>query len=291
MRERVGKAVLNVASDHMRVVNKDVGGGFGMKAFMYPEQALVLIAAKKTGRPVRWTSDRTEAFLTDNHGRDMITKAELALDAGGKILAVRITGTANMGGYLSQFNPFVATLAGGRIFGGVYRVPVLFANIKGYFSNTAPVDAYRGAGRPEAAYLMERLMDVAARKTGIDRVELRRRNLPTPAELPYRNWMGESFDSGDYPRMLDGARSSAPTPKGSPRAKGNRRRRASCAASASRIMSRSHSLSARSRRASSSPRTARSSSMSARSRTGRGTRPRSRSSSPRSSASTSRASR
>jgi carbon-monoxide dehydrogenase large subunit len=205
LRERVGKAVLNVPSDRMRVVNKDVGGGFGMKAFMYPEQPLVLIAAKKTGRTVRWSSDRTEAFLTDNHGRDMITKAELALDKDGKILAVRITGTANMGGYLSQFNPFVVTLAGGRIFGGVYRVPVLFANIKGYFSNSGPLDAYRGAGRPEAAYLMERLMDVAARKTGIDRVELRRRNLPTPAELPYRNWMGVSFDSGDYPGMLDRA--------------------------------------------------------------------------------------
>jgi aerobic carbon-monoxide dehydrogenase large subunit len=203
LRDRVAKGVLNIPTDKLRVVNKDVGGGFGMKGFMYPEQPLVLIAAKRTGRTVRWTSDRTEAFLTDDHGRDMITRGELALDKDGKILAMRVTGTANMGGYLSQFAPFIATLAGGRIFGGVYRVPTLFAHIKGYFSNSGPIDAYRGAGRPEAAYLMERLMDVAARKTGIDRVELRRRNLPGPDELPYRNWMGVTFDSGDYPRMLD----------------------------------------------------------------------------------------
>ena len=209
LRDRVAKGVLNIPVERLRVINKDVGGGFGMKGFMYPEQPLVLIAAKKTGRTVRWTSDRTEAFLTDDHGRDMITKGELALDGDGKILALRVTGTANMGGYLSQFAPFIATLAGGRIFGGVYRVPTCFAHIKGYFSNSGPIDAYRGAGRPEAAYLMERLMDVAARQTGIDRVELRKRNLPSPAELPYRNWFGVAFDSGDYPRMLDMAQEKA----------------------------------------------------------------------------------
>jgi carbon-monoxide dehydrogenase large subunit len=116
---------------------------------------------------------------------------------------MRITGTANMGGYLSVYAPFIPTLAGGRIFGGVYRVPALFANIKGYFSNSAPVDAYRGAGRPEAAYLMERLMDAASAKLGIDRTEIRRRNLPSPAELPFENWSGIKFDSGDYPRLLE----------------------------------------------------------------------------------------
>ncbi|SRR5579862_2903775 len=205
LRDRVAKGVLNITPAKLRVVNKDVGGGFGMKGFMYPEQPLVLIAAKQTGRTVRWTSDRTEAFLTDDHGRDMITRGELALDKDGKILAMRVTGTANMGGYLSQFAPFIATLAGGRIYGGVYRVPTLFANIKGYFSNSGPIDAYRGAGRPEAAYLMERLMDVAARKTGIDRFEIRRRNLIAPSELPYTNWFGVSYDSGDYPMMLDKA--------------------------------------------------------------------------------------
>ena len=173
-----------------------------MKGFVYPEQALVLVAAKITGRPVRWSADRTEAFLADDHGRDMRMTGELAFDKDGKILAMRVTATANMGGYLSIFAPFIPTLAGGRIFGGVYRVPALFANIKGYFSNSAPVDAYRGAGRPEAAYLMERLMDAAAAKLGIDRVEMRRRNLPGPDELPFTNWTGISFDSGDYPFML-----------------------------------------------------------------------------------------
>jgi carbon-monoxide dehydrogenase large subunit len=204
LRDRVA-GVMNFGKEKLRVITKDVGGGFGMKGFMYPEQPLVLIAAKNVGRPVRWISTRTEAFLSDDHGRDMLTKGELALDTDGRILALRITGTANMGGYLSQFAPFIATLAGGRIFGGVYRVPVLYTRVKGYFTNSGPIDAYRGAGRPEAAYLMERLMDVAALKTGIDRIELRRRNLPGPDELPYRNWFGIEYDSGDYPRMLQTA--------------------------------------------------------------------------------------
>ena len=205
LRNNMAKAILNIPVEKFRVVNKDVGGGFGMKGFMYPEQPLALIAARNAGRPVRWSSDRTEAFLTDDHGRDMITRGELALDKDGKILAMRVTGTANMGGYLSQFAPFIATLAGGRIFGGVYRVPAVFAHVKGYFSNSGPIDAYRGAGRPEAAYLMERLMDVAARKTGIDRIEIRKRNLPAESELPMTNWFGVSFDSGNYPWMLDEA--------------------------------------------------------------------------------------
>ena len=202
LRDRVAKDILNIPREKLRVVTLDVGGGFGMKGFLYPEQPLVLIAAKITGRPVRWSADRTESFLADDHGRDMRMRGELALDKDGKILAMRVIGTANMGGYLSTFAPFIPTLAGGRIFGGVYRVPTLFANVKGYFSNSAPVDAYRGAGRPEAAYLMERLMDAAAAKTGIDRVELRLRNLPGPDELPFKNWTGIAFDSGDYPHML-----------------------------------------------------------------------------------------
>ncbi|HEY1708224.1 MAG TPA: xanthine dehydrogenase family protein molybdopterin-binding subunit [Rhizomicrobium sp.] len=202
LRDRVA-GILKLETSQLRVINKDVGGGFGMKAGAYPEQALVLIAAKMTGRPARWTSDRTEAFLTDQHGRDTWTRAEAALDSDGKVLAVRVTGTANMGGYLSAFAPFIPTLAGGRILGGVYRVPTLFVNIKGYFSNTAPINAYRGAGRPEAAHMMERLMDACAAKTGIDRVEIRRRNLVGPAELPYKNWWGIDFDSGDYPRLLE----------------------------------------------------------------------------------------
>ena len=204
IRSALTRGVLRVDAEKVRVITRDVGGGFGMKGFLYPEQPLVLIAAKKVGRPVRWSAERTESFLADDHGRDMITKGELALDSDGRILAMRITGSANMGGYLSLYAPFIPTLAGGRIFGGVYKIPKLSASVKGYFSNSAPVDAYRGAGRPEAAYLMERLMDAAARKTGIDRVEIRRRNLPTPEELPYSNWSGVAFDSGDYPRLLEG---------------------------------------------------------------------------------------
>jgi len=202
LRANIAK-ILGVPAQKVRVVSSDVGGGFGMKAGLYPEQCAVLVAAKITDRPVRWSSDRTEAFLADHHGRDMLTRAEGAFDKDGKILALRFTGTANLGGYLSGFAPFIPTLAGSRIFGGVYRVPAFFTHIKLYYSNTAPINAYRGAGRPEAAYYMERLLDVAARKIGIDRFDIRRRNLIGPDELPYKNWWGVSFDSGDYPRLLE----------------------------------------------------------------------------------------
>ncbi|MDE2184465.1 MAG: xanthine dehydrogenase family protein molybdopterin-binding subunit [Alphaproteobacteria bacterium] len=203
VRTAVAQRVLGVPLESVRVVTPDVGGGFGMKGFPYPEQALVLVAAKAIGRPVRWSGDRTEAFLADDHGRDTRSIAELALDSEGVILALRVTGAANMGGYLSLYAPFIPTLAGGRIFGGVYRVPVVYARVKGYFTNTAPVDAYRGAGRPEAAYLIERLMDAAAAKSGIDRIEIRRRNLVRSDELPFKNWKGIEFDSGDFPRLFD----------------------------------------------------------------------------------------
>jgi carbon-monoxide dehydrogenase large subunit len=224
IRSALTRGVLRVDTEKVRVVTRDVGGGFGMKGFLYPEQVLVLIAAKKVGRPVRWSAERTESFLADDHGRDMATTGELALDRDGKILAMHIKGTANMGGYLSLYAPFIPTLAGGRIFGGVYRVPSLFAEVKGYFSNTAPVDAYRGAGRPEAAYLMERLMDVAAAKTGIDRVEIRKRNLPTPDELPMVNWSDVSFDSGNYPYLLEQGLKRADMAGFAPRRKESERR-------------------------------------------------------------------
>ena len=211
VRDRVA-GVLNLAPEKLRVMTPDVGGGFGMKGFIYPEQALVLIAARRVGRPVRWSAERVESFLSDAHGRDCLMRAELAFDADARILALRIGGEANMGGYLSQFAPFIATLAGGRIFGGVYRVPHLYAEVKGYFSNSAPVDAYRGAGRPEAAYLMERLMDKAALELGLDRIEIRRRNLPGPDELPYNNWFGMEFDSGNFPFVLEEAARVADVP-------------------------------------------------------------------------------
>jgi carbon-monoxide dehydrogenase large subunit len=203
LRDGVARSILRIDQSRLRAVTPDVGGGFGMKGFIYPEQALVLVAARIVGRPVRWSADRTEAFLADAHGRDMHTKGELALDGQGHILAMRVTGTGNLGGYLSLYAPYIPTLAGGRLYGGIYRVPVAFANVKGYYSNSAPVDAYRGAGRPEAAYLIERLMDAAAAQTGIDRIEIRKRNLLAPEELPYTSWSGVAFDSGNYPHLLD----------------------------------------------------------------------------------------
>ncbi len=202
LRNHISKSILNIAPEKLRVVTPDVGGGFGMKGVVYPEQALVLVAAQKLGRPVRWSAERSESFLADAHGRDTKARAELALDAEGRILALKLSGSANLGGYLSLFALFIITQAGARIFGGVYRVPSVLANIKGYFSNTAPVEAYRGAGRPEAAYLMERLMDVAAARTGLSRVEIRKRNLIRPDELPYKNWNNATFDSGNFPLLL-----------------------------------------------------------------------------------------
>lgn len=196
---------LNHPKEKVHVITNDVGGGFGMKNFIYPEQLCVLLGAKATGRPVKWTGERSEGFMGDADGRDMRTKAEAALDADGKLTALRITGSGNVGGYLSQFAIFIPTLAGGRIFGGVYRIPHVFANVKCWFTNTGPVDAYRGAGRPEAAYLMERLMDRCAAAVGVDPVEIRRRNLLTPGEMPLKNWAGIEFDSGVFHANLEAA--------------------------------------------------------------------------------------
>jgi carbon-monoxide dehydrogenase large subunit len=205
MHRAMSRFLLQVPAEKLRVVQPDVGGGFGMKGFIYPEQALVLFAAKATGRPVKWTGERSECFLADAHGRDMQTHVELALDKSGGILGLRVIGTANLGGYLSQYAPFIPTQAGSRVFGGFYRIPTAYTNIAMYFTNTAPVDAYRGAGRPEAAYFMERLMDVAAAKLGVDRIEIRRRNLLRSGDLPYKTWSGLNFDSGDPERNVGDA--------------------------------------------------------------------------------------
>ena len=204
LRDRVA-LFLKHPKEKIHVVTHDVGGGFGMKAFCYPEQLLVLLAAKAIGRPVKWTGDRSEAFQGDAAGRDMRTKAEAAMDAEGHITALRVTGSGNVGGYLSQYATFIPTLGGSRVFGGVYRIPTAYTNIKCFYTNTAPVDAYRGAGRPEAAYFMERLMDRAAAAIGVDPVEIRRRNLLKPDELPMTNWAGINFDSGEFHRNLSDA--------------------------------------------------------------------------------------
>ena len=159
--------VLNIPPEKLRVVTPDVGGGFGMKLFLYAEHVLTTYAARKLGRPVKWTSERSEAFLSDTQGRDNLTKGEMAFDANGKILAIRVTTLAAMGAYLSTFAPFIPTIAGTRVLSSQYATPLISAEVKGVFTNTVPVDAYRGAGRPEANYLVERLMDTAARELGL----------------------------------------------------------------------------------------------------------------------------
>ena len=198
-------AIFKVAKDRFRVVTPDVGGGFGMKLFLYAEQALTCYAARKLGRPVRWASERSEAFLSDTHGRDNITHAELALDRDGTFLALRTRNLANMGAYLSNYAPFIPTGAGTKVLASVYGFKAIYANVLGVFTNTVPVDAYRGAGRPESNYVVERLIDTAARELGIDRVELRRRNMVPPSAMPYRSAMAQTYDSGDFQRVLDSA--------------------------------------------------------------------------------------
>jgi aerobic carbon-monoxide dehydrogenase large subunit len=197
--------VLNVPENRIRVVTPDVGGGFGMKLFLYREFVLVLYAARKLGRPVKWASERTEAFLSDTQGRDNVTDAELALDADGRFLAIRVATVANMGAYLSNFSTFIPTLAGTQMLTGLYAMSAAHVGVKCVFTHTVPVDAYRGAGRPEAAFVVERLVDVAARRLGIPAAELRRRNFVKHEQMPYATALGLTYDSGDFVRNMDDA--------------------------------------------------------------------------------------
>ena len=198
-------AVFKVPQDRFRVVTPDVGGGFGMKLFLYAEHALVCYAARKLGRPVKWTSDRSEAFLSDTHGRDNITLGEMALDKDHRFLALRTRNVANMGAYLSNYAPFIPTGAGTKVLASVYGFQAIHAHVLGVFTNTVPVDAYRGAGRPESNYLVERLIDSAAHEIGVDRIALRRQNMVLPAAMPYRSAMNQTYDSGDFQRVMDAA--------------------------------------------------------------------------------------
>lgn len=204
MRSRVA-ACVGLPEEKLRVISDDVGGGFGMKTFVYNEYPIVLYAAKQLGRPVKWTGDRSESFLSDTQGRDHVTSAELALDADGKILGVDVRTTANLGAYQSQFAAFIPTLAPRGMHAGVYQVPALYNRVKAVMTNTVPVDAYRGAGRPEASYVIERLMDAAARELGMGPDELRRRNFIPASEMPYKNKPSLPFDSGDFDRNLTDA--------------------------------------------------------------------------------------
>ncbi|HYM17201.1 MAG TPA: xanthine dehydrogenase family protein molybdopterin-binding subunit [Micropepsaceae bacterium] len=202
IRGPIAGAVLKIPSDKLRVVTPDVGGGFGLKASAVVEQSLVLVAAKKFGHPVKWISERMEAFLADGHSRDVKMKGELALDRDARILGLRLSSRANLGAYMTHVGPLIPT-AGLRVMGGVYRVPATYANVRGYFTNTTTVTSYRGAGRPEAIYVTERLMDIAAAAFGIDRLEIRRRNLIEKHELPRKNWRGLTVDSGDFIGVLE----------------------------------------------------------------------------------------
>ncbi len=201
----LGKAVFHVPEEQFRVVTPDVGGGFGMKLFLYAEHVLTCFAARKLGRPVKWVSERSEAFLSDTQGRDNVTEAELALDKAGVFLALRTRNLAGMGAYLSTFAPMIPTMAGTKVLASVYGFQAIYANVIGVFTNTVPVDAYRGAGRPESNYLVERLVDAAAAEIGMDRVALRRLNMVKPEAMPYMSAMKQPYDSGDFNRVLDAA--------------------------------------------------------------------------------------
>jgi carbon-monoxide dehydrogenase large subunit len=205
IKEMLGNGVFNVGADKFRVITPDVGGGFGMKLFLYPEHVLTTYAARKLNRPVKWASERGEAFLSDTHGRDNITLGEIAMDAGGRFLALRTRNVANMGAYLSNFAPYIPTLAGTSVLASIYGFQAVYANVIGVFTNTVPVDAFRGAGRLEANYLVERLIDAAARELKIDRIELRRRNMVGPEAMPHTTPMGKVYDSGDFRIVLDAA--------------------------------------------------------------------------------------
>ncbi|UWQ99492.1 xanthine dehydrogenase family protein molybdopterin-binding subunit [Rhodobacteraceae bacterium S2214] len=195
--------VMGIPENKLTVIAPDVGGGFGSKIYHYGEEALVLAAAKKLGRTVKWTADRTEAFLTDAHGRDHVTKIELALDKDGNFLAFRTETHANVGAYLSNFSTATPTFLHGTLMAGNYTVPLVYVNVKAVFTNTAPVDAYRGAGRPEATYSLERVIDMAARETGRDPIELRRQNFVKPDQYPFASAAGLEYDSGNYDALMD----------------------------------------------------------------------------------------
>ncbi len=198
----MGAFVLHIPENKLRVVAPDVGGGFGSKIYHYAEEAIVTWAAGKLKRPVKWTADRSESFMSDAHGRDHDSTAEMAVDKDGHFLALRVRTLCNMGAYLSTFGPAVPTYLYATLLAGCYRTPVIYAEVKAVFTNTVPVDAYRGAGRPEATFLLERLMDVIAHDTGIDRVELRRRNFIPADAFPYQTPVALQYDSGDYQTTL-----------------------------------------------------------------------------------------
>jgi aerobic carbon-monoxide dehydrogenase large subunit len=198
-------AKLGLPPEAVRITTPDVGGGFGIKGFNYPEYFAVAFAARELGRPVHWMSGRGEAMLTDNGGRDHVTVAEAAFDADHRLQAIRIRCTSNLGAYNSPYGQFIASDLALKVLPGVYDVQQAFFAVEGVYTNTTPVDAYRGAGRPEAIYVIERLMDWSARDLGLDPVALRRKNFIAKEKFPYRTVSGELYDVGDFERVLDRA--------------------------------------------------------------------------------------
>jgi carbon-monoxide dehydrogenase large subunit len=196
---------LGLAAEKIRVVVGDVGGGFGMKTGLYPEDIVVAYAARQVGRPVKWTPTRIEEFLSATHGRDVETHAELALDADGKVLAYRVRSFANVGAYASTTGIIIQLLIGPWVSTSIYHIHPIDFDFQAVLTNTAPTAAYRGAGRPEAIYIIERLFDTAARQLGLDPAEIRRRNLIKPEQMPYTNAMGQVYDSGKFGQILDQA--------------------------------------------------------------------------------------
>ena len=205
LRDTLCAVMPDLAPEKLRVLVGDVGGGFGMKTGIYPEDVVVAFCARALRRPVKWRAERIEEFLAASHGRDLVSKAELALDDDGRILALRIASLANVGAYATPTGVVIQLMIGPWVTTSVYDIGTIDVHIKAVLTNTSPTGAYRGAGRPEAIYIIERLMDAAARATGIDVMEIRRRNMIRPEQMPYRNAMAKTYDSGQFARVMDKA--------------------------------------------------------------------------------------
>ncbi len=205
LRSLLAAHILHIPEEKVQVITPDVGGAFGMKLFFYSEYAVTVWASRKLGRPIKWIGERSDAFLSDTQGRDHTTTAELAFDGDNKILGMKVKTNANLGAYLSTFGPMIPTMAAVKVLPGVYDIPMIRYNCTGVFTNTTPVDAYRGAGRPEAIYVIERLMDAAARELSISPSEIRRKNFIAPSAIPYTTATGCVYDSGEFERLMDKA--------------------------------------------------------------------------------------
>jgi carbon-monoxide dehydrogenase large subunit len=203
LRDELAEEVLGIPGDQVRVLVGDIGGGFGMKTTLYPEDVVAAFCARALARPMKWTAERIEEFLSATHGRDLASVASLALDADGRILALRVHSHANLGAYATPAGVVIQLLIGPWVSTSIYDIGTIDVRIAGVLTHTTPTGPYRGAGRPEAIYTIERLLDAAARKTGIDRIALRRRNMIPPDRMPYRNAMDKTYDSGQFERVLD----------------------------------------------------------------------------------------